>query len=126
MTSELEYGQGVPVNQTWRGPPRFRTRWVGRVFSVTDFLFQLISHQALFANGHSLGASRRRRITRAHQEGSPQLSVDSGLQLSVGSPFAPSSVVCTHDERKVNVEAQRSPNLLAYGGITEGVCTFSG
>ena len=95
------------------------------MLSMTEFLFQLIAHQALFANGHSLGALRRRRIIRAHQEGSPQLDVDSGQQLSVGRLFVASGVVCAHDERK-DVEARRSLNLPAYGRITERVCTSSG
>ena len=96
------------------------------MLSMTGFLFQLIAHQALFANGHSLGALHRRRIIRAHREGSPQLDVDSVQQLLVGRLFVASGVVCAHDERKDDVEAQRSLNLPAYGRITERVCTSSG
>ena len=124
MSSNLEYAQRILVDRTWRGPLLLWTRWVRRVLSMTDLMFQLIAHQPLFASGDSRGAPRRRRNTRAYQECSTQLNIDSGLQVLVGSSFVPSDVMCTHDERKVNVETQRSPDLLAYGGVTERVCTL--
>ena len=58
-----------------------------------DPLFQLITHQAPFTNGHPLNALLRRRNTRAYQEGLTQLDVDSERQLSVGRLFVVSSVV---------------------------------
>ena len=94
-------------------------------FQMTDLSFQLIAHQALSANGHCFGASCRRRTTCARQECSPQPNVDLGRQLSVGRLFVACGVVCAHDERKDDVEARRSLNLPAYGGIAERVCTSS-
>ena len=83
MTESLEYTQRIPVNRIRRNLPWLWIGLVGRAFS-TDFLCRLIIHQAPFAHGHSLGASPRRRGTRSYKDGSPQLNVRSGLQLSVG------------------------------------------
>ena len=60
---------------------------------MIGFLCRLIVRQDSFANLHSLQTSRRRRITRAHQEGSPQLSASLGRRLSVGGPSV-ASVLC--------------------------------
>ena len=77
-----------------------RVSWSCSLFMM-DFLFRLIARQDSFTNRHFLQTSRRRRVTRAHREGSPQLSVSSGRQLSVGAPFAAPGVVCSHDEERL-------------------------
>ena len=81
-------------------PALDRVSWTCSLFMI-DFLCRLIARQDSFANRHPLQTSRRRRITRAHQEDSSQLIVSLGRRLSVGSPFAAPGVVCSHDEERL-------------------------
>ena len=102
-------------------PALDRVSWSCSLFMI-DFLCRLIARQDSFANRHSLQTSRRRRITRAHRQGSPQLGVSSGRQLSVGGPFVAPGAVCTDDEERLmgahqirqSVASRKKPEFTSF------------